>query len=117
MCRGFINFRFYVRKIPTLYPSARVTPDCFAEPCFRLHIPLMGLSNCVEDSKRERTPIVRTCSSLRNRMRKTRLLSLLRQAGGGVEDDVQGSDLRGLGVSVHQKSLAILGNVIRELIR
>jgi hypothetical protein len=50
-------------------------------------------------------------------MRKTRLLSLLRQAGGGVEDDVQGSDLRGLGVSVHQKSLAILGNVIRELIR
>jgi hypothetical protein len=44
---------------------------------------------------------------------KTRLF---RHGGGGVEDDVQWNDLRGLGVAVHQESLANLGYIVRELI-
>jgi hypothetical protein len=41
---------------------------------------------------------------------------LLHEPSGGVEDNVQGSGLLRLGVPVHQKSLAILGNIIREQI-
>jgi hypothetical protein len=49
-------------------------------------------------------------------IRPVRMARLFSQFGGGVEDDVQRSDLRGFGVSVHQESLAILAYVIRELI-
>jgi hypothetical protein len=47
------------------------------------------------------------------RATKTRLFH---ETSGGVEDDVQGSRRLRLGVSVHQESLAILGNIIREQI-
>jgi len=47
------------------------------------------------------------------RATKTRLFH---EASVGVENDVQGSHLLRLGVSVHQESLAILCNIIREQI-
>lgn len=39
---------------------------------------------------------------------------LFPQVGGGIEDDVQRSDLLRLDIPVHQESLAILGRIVSE---
>src|ERR1700733_15185291 len=43
-------------------------------------------------------------------------MALFCRRGGGVQDDAQRSDLRGLGVAVDEEALAVLGCVVGELI-
>jgi hypothetical protein len=83
-----------LRREPRPGPTAtgNITPT----PISAMHGTVQGL---VYESRREQA--------------KTRLFH---EASGGVEDDVQGSHLLRLGVSVHQESLAILSNIIREQI-
>jgi hypothetical protein len=39
---------------------------------------------------------------------------LFRRAGGGVEDDLERGDGCGLGVAVHEETVAVFGDVVGE---
>ena len=39
---------------------------------------------------------------------------LIRSIGGGVEDDLERGDVRGLGVAVHEEAAAVFGDIVGE---